>query len=151
MDILNFRGRDHLELTIQHTCSGINWQSVSDILKSVNMDYYDGEIHKKVFENSYSVVFTFHDDLLIGFGRAISDGIFQAALFDIAVLPAYQKKKVGTTIVNNLIQQLSGCNIYLFSTPGKEKFYEKLNFRRMKTSMALFQNPDRTHNQGYIE
>jgi hypothetical protein len=42
-------------------------------------------------------------------------------------------------------------NIILHSVPGKEAFYAKLGFRKMKTAMARFALPDVQQRGGYIE
>ena len=140
-----------MNLTIQYNCFNIDWNDVSIILKKVEMAYFEGEVHKKAFENSHTVVFAFDDDNLIGFGRAISDGTYQAAIYDIAVLPEYQGKRVGTIIVNSILKRIPQCNFILFASPGKENFYKKLNFRKMKTGMAFFLNTERMQMKGFIE
>ncbi|MEQ8156568.1 MAG: GNAT family N-acetyltransferase [Clostridiaceae bacterium] len=140
-----------MELKIQYSCLNINWNYVSEILKKVGMAYFEGEIHKKAFENSHTMIFVFDGDKLIGFGRAISDGVYQAVIYDVAVLPEYQGKSVGRTIVNGILERISQCNVILYASPGKENFYEKLNFRKMKTGMALFHNADRMKERGFIE
>lgn len=91
------------------------------------MGYFEGTVHKKAFENSHTVVFIFDDDKLIGFGRAISDGICQATIYDIAVLPKYQGKKIGSTIVDSILKRIPQCTFILYASPGKEIFYEKLS------------------------
>ena len=131
-----------MKLKIQYNCINVDWNYVSEILKKVGMTYFDGEVHKKAFENSHTVVFAFDDDKLIGFGRAISDGTYQAAIYDVAVLPEYQGKKVGATIVNSILKCIPQCNFILYASPGKEIFYEKLGFKKMKTGMALFLNKE---------
>jgi len=115
------------------------------------MSYFEGEVHKKAFENSHTVVFVFDDDKLIGFGRAISDGVYQAAIYDIAVLPEYQGKKVGSTIIDSILKCVPKCNVILYASPGKEKFYDKMNFRKMRTGMALFVNNEKMQMKGFIE
>lgn len=140
-----------MNLKIQYNCLNIDWNCVSEILKTVNMTYFEGEIHKKAFENSHTVVFAFDEDKLIGFGRAISDGIYQAAIYDIAVLPEYQGKNVGRIIVDSIVKCIPQCTFILYASPGKELFYEKLNFRKMKTGMALFHDADKMHKKGFIE
>ena len=115
------------------------------------MSYFEGEVHKKAFENSHTVVFVFDDDKLIGFGRAISDGVYQAAIYDIAVLPEYQGKKIGATIIESILKCVPECNVILYASPGKEKFYEKMNFGKMKTGMGLFINKERMQMKGFIE
>lgn len=139
-----------MNLKIQYNCLNIDWNYVSEILKIVGMGSFGGEVHKKAFENSYTVVFAFDDDKLIGFGRAISDGTYEAAIYDVAVLPEYQAKKVGATIVNSILKCIPQCTTILYSSPGKEGFYEKLNLKKMKTGMALFSNEEIMQNKGFI-
>lgn len=140
-----------MDFKIQYDCSNIDWDKVSEILKTVGMGYFDGEVHKKAFENSYTVVFVFDNDVLIGFGRAISDGAYQTAIYDVAIMPRYQGKGVGRMIVENIVKSLPGCNFILYAAPGKEIFYEKMNFRKMKTGMALFTNAEKMQKNGFIE
>ncbi|MEY8001515.1 GNAT family N-acetyltransferase [Clostridium sp. Mt-5] len=140
-----------MNLKLQYNCFNINWNSVSEILKEVKMTYFDGKVHEKIFKNSHTVVFAFDGDKLIGFGRAISDGVRQAAIYDIAVLPEYQGKNIGRTIISNILKCIPKCNFILYASPGKEAFYEKLNFKRMKTGMALFYDAEKMHARGFIE
>jgi GNAT superfamily N-acetyltransferase len=140
-----------MNLKIEYNCLNIDWNYVSKILKKVGMTYFEGEVHKKAFENSHTVVFAFDDDKLIGFGRAISDGTYQAAIYDVAVVPEYQGKKVGATIVNSILKCIPQCNFILYASPGKEIFYEKLNFKKMKTGMAVFLNTEKMQMKGFTE
>lgn len=140
-----------MNLKFQYNLENIDWQRVADILKSVNMGYYDASIHKEAFENSYSVVFVFDEDTLIGFGRTISDGAYQGAIYDVAVLDEYQGHSIGKKIMNKLIDDIKNCNIILYSAVGREGFYEKLNFRKMKTGMAMFSKADIMKEKGFTE
>jgi hypothetical protein len=69
-----------MKLKYQCDCRDINWELVPEILKSVGMSFHDAEVHRKTFTASASVVFVYDDQKLIGFGRAISDGLIQAAI-----------------------------------------------------------------------
>ncbi|WP_058953540.1 GNAT family N-acetyltransferase [Clostridium tyrobutyricum] len=140
-----------MNLKIQYNCSNVDWNRVSKILEEVNMAYFDPEIHKKAFQNSHTVVFVYHSDKLIGFGRVISDGVYQAAIYDVAVLPEYQGKHVGSTIIKSIIKKIPYCNFILYASPGKEKFYEKMNFKKMKTGMALFNDAEKMQSKGFIK
>lgn len=140
-----------MNLKFQNDCLNIDWNCVSDILKTVGMAYFEGEVHRKAFENSYTVVFVFDDNKLIGFGRAISDGAYQAAIYDVAVLPQYQGNGVGKAIVGSILKVVSQCNCILYAAPGKEAFYNKIGFGRMKTGMALFLNNEKMAAKGFIE
>jgi len=140
-----------MNLRLQLDTTNINWDTVVDTLQKVGMAYYTNEIHKRAFNNSHTVVFIFDEEYLIGFGRAISDGEYQAAIYDVAVLPGYQGKGIGKMIVQAIVKNTPDCNFILYASPGKEKFYEKENFRRMKTGMALFINGERMQANGFTE
>jgi len=140
-----------MDLKIQYDCLNIDWNRVSEILKEVKMASFEGEVHKKCFENSHTVIFVFENEKLIGFGRAISDGVYQAAIYDVAVLPEYQGKKIGRLIVEHILNSIPQCNFILYASPGKESFYEKLNFKKMKTGMASFRYPEMMQKKGFTE
>ena len=140
-----------MNLRYQYSCENIDWERVPEILKTVGMSYRDAEIHRKTFSCSASVVFVYENEQLIGFGRAISDGYIQAAIYDVAVLPGYQGHNIGRNIIEKIVESLPGCNFILYAAPGKDLFYEKLNFRRMKTGMALFVKQDIMSARGFTE
>ena len=79
-----------MELNIKQDCIGVDWSAVSEILKTVGMAYHEPDTHRRAFEASYATVFIYRAGHLIGFGRAISDGVYQAAIYDCAVLPEFQ-------------------------------------------------------------
>ena len=132
-------------------CSDINWGDVYNLLKKVGMATRPRQMLRKAFKNSFAVIFVLEGERLIGMGRAISDGVYQAALYNIAVDPEYQGKGLGRTITNKLCDKLSGCNIILYTVPGTEVFYEKMHFRKMLTGMARFVDEERAVNRGVIE
>ena len=140
-----------MELEIRKNCKGVDWKTVSETLKSVDMGYHEHDIHKTAFEASHTTIFVYHSDKLIGFGRAISDGVYQAAIYDCAVNPDYQGKGIGNRIIKNIMQQVSHCTVILYASPGKEGFYQKQGFRKMKTGMALFKKSEVMKNLGFIE
>lgn len=140
-----------MELKVQYDCSNIDFQYITDTLKAVGMGYFDAITHKKAFENSYTVVFIFDNEKLIGFGRAISDGAYQAGIYDVAVIPEYQGEGIGKIIVDSILKTIPQCNVILYAAPGKDAFYEKLGFRRMKTGMALFLNSERMQEKGFTD
>jgi ribosomal protein S18 acetylase RimI-like enzyme len=96
-------------------------------------------------------VFVYHADRLVGFGRAISDGVYQAAIYDCAVLPEFQRMGIGTTIMKNILLRISHCNAILYASPGKEGFYQTHGFRKMKTGMAHFKKGVAMRERGFTE
>jgi GNAT superfamily N-acetyltransferase len=140
-----------MDLDIRFSCAEVNWNVVFQTLKRVGMAHYTPDIHQKAFEASHTTVFVWHAGQLIGFGRALSDGVYQAALYDVAVVPEYQGKGVGAIVMKNILSNVPDCNVILYASPGKEDFYATLRFRTMKTGMALFKNPVAMADKGFTE
>lgn len=140
-----------MTLSIKTDCSGVNWQSVADTLWSVGMAWHDPEKHRRAFEASYAKIFIYSSETLVGFGRAISDGAYQAAVYDCAVAVDFQGQGIGTMILEDLLSRLQGCNVILYASPGKEGFYQKHGFRVMKTGMARFINSEPMQQRGFTE
>lgn len=140
-----------MNLRIQESCESIDWQKIRDSLKRVGMAYYEPELHQKAFLSSFSVVFIFDHDELIGFGRAISDGAYQAAIYDVVVLPEYQKQGIGRLIMERILQNISNCNTVLYVNPGREEFYAKFGFRLVKTAMAIYLHPTIMKEKGFTQ
>lgn len=140
-----------IEITVKNDCVGVDWQTVSDTLKSVGMAFYEPERHKAAFEVSHIKVFLYNADELIGFGRAISDGAYQAAIYDCAVTAEYQGKGIGRMIMENILSKLHDCNVILYASPGKEGFYQKFCFRKMRTGMAKFMKSESMRERGFTE
>ena len=139
------------EIRVQTDCSGIDWIQVRELLKSVEMGHHEPEMHQQAFINSYAVIFLLQNDRLLGLGRAISDGIYQAGLYDIAILTEFQGRGFGRKIVESLMDRLEGMNVILYANPGRGGFYEKFGFRNLRTGMIRFKNPDRMAALGFIE
>ena len=95
---------------------------------------YDEKVSKKALANTmYSV--SVYDDKIIGYGRIIGDGICFLYIHDVMVAPKYQNKKIGSQIMNKLLEKVNQIKIenpyvrvYLGASKGKEKFYERFGF-----------------------
>lgn len=138
-------------MDMRFDCTGVDWNVVSDTLRQVGMVYYGPEVHEKAFANSHTTVFVYEGDRLIGFGRALSDGAYQAAVYDLAVVPEYQKQGIGRSIMEAIRKRLPQCTIILYAAPGKENFYRKLGGRKMKTGMAFFTKPQEMARRGFTD
>ena len=136
---------------IQESCEQVDWQAVYRVLQEAGLASHSLELTKKAFENSQRVVFVFDQDVLIGTGRAISDGAYEAAVYDIAVLPAYQGKKIGKLIMDSIHKGFEDINVILFARPGVENFYKKLGYCKMLTAMARFHRASIMREKGFTE
>ncbi|MGL4107567.1 GNAT family N-acetyltransferase [Clostridium sp. LP20] len=137
---------------IQLGIDGINWKRVSELLSYYGLSDLDPDKQEEVFQNSYGTAFAFHGNELIGVGRVLSDGISQAAIYNIALDEKYHGLGIGKGIINALISEVKDCNIILYTHPQTIDLYEHLGFRRMKTGMAIYQssNLDEMEDEGFL-
>lgn len=140
-----------MDLKIQENCENIDWHQIRDCLKLAGMGYHKPELHQKAFLNSCCVVFIFDHERLVGFGRAVSDGAYQAAIYDVVVIPEYQKQGIGRLIMERILEGISNCNIILYANTGREGFYKKFGFRLMNTAMAKFLRPEIMKEKGFTQ
>jgi ribosomal protein S18 acetylase RimI-like enzyme len=130
-------------LTLRTSVEGVDWERVAALLAHFGLSHDDAQTQRMIFERSYAVVFAYDEELLVGCGRAISDGIRQAAIYNVALYEAYQGQQVGRAIVESLKERLKGCTITLYTHPNTVALYEKLGFRRQKTGMVILsQEPE---------
>lgn len=141
-----------MALEWRYSSETIDWQALSDLYRIAPLGEKDPADLAVAFGNSRFVCFVFDGAALIGAGRALADGIDCSYIADVAVHPAYQGTGVGKAIVANLVEQSAGHRkIILYAAVGKEAFYTKLGFGRMRTAMAIFQDQDRAREMGMIE
>ncbi len=79
----------------------------------------------------------------MGMGRLVGDGAMYWYLQEIVVLPEYQGKGIGKSIVNRLLEHIKSAavpgtiiDIGLTAVKGKEPFYEKFGFLVRSTGMG---------------
>ncbi len=68
---------------------------------------------------------------MIGMGRAISDGVSDAYIQDVTVLPEFRGRGIGGRIIGVLcasLRQLGIGWIGLVAEPGTQAFYKRLGF-----------------------
>jgi len=130
----------------------INWDELSHLYKIANLGIKSSHNLEIVFLNSKYKYFIYLGGNLIGAGRALSDGIDCSYICDVAIHPNYQGLSLGKKIVKQLsIASKEHKKILLYSMPGKELFYEKLGFSKMKSAMAIFKNQSEAEQIGLIE
>lgn len=86
------------------------------------------ESFNKPFMNSGYVVSAWEGERLIGCARVLSDGVIRSILWDLAVLPEYQGKGIGSTLVEKCKGRYPGTHWLLATIPERKEFYERLGF-----------------------
>ena len=102
---------------------------------AVGWESYDEKVSEKALANTMCSVSVYDDDKIIGYGRIIGDGICFLYIHDVMVIPKYQNKKIGSQIMNKLLEKVNQIKlenpyvrVYLGASKGKEEFYKKFDF-----------------------
>ncbi len=93
------------------------------------------KIIPRIIGGSFRFVIALDDGKIIGMGRSISDGISDAYIQDVTVLPEYRRRGIGGGIIEKLVSELQAAGIGwigLISEPGHQSFYRKLHFSEME-------------------
>ena len=106
-----------------------------DLRASVDWAVFCREQSEKALNTSSHCVIAKDGDQTVAMGRVIGDGMYYT-IVDVIVRPQYQGRKIGSTIVNKLVD-LINCetpkggrtSIQLIAAPGKEGFYIKQGFK----------------------
>ncbi len=140
-----------MSLEWKHSADGVNWEELSALYRAAPLGDKKASHLQKVFTNSLFKCFVYDNARLVGVGRALADGADCSYICDIAVLPSHQGTGLGKQIVGHLVEASRGHKkIILYAVPGKEPFYRKFGFLRMKTAMAIFENQQQQLERGYL-
>jgi aralkylamine N-acetyltransferase len=135
----------------ENSIEGMDWNLAAEVFRLAPLGTREPEKLARAFRNSYATVTAYDDQKLIGLARAICDGEYQAAIYDVVLLPEYQKKGIGKKMMETLCAQLPVQNTILYAVPGREAFYKKCGFRRMLTAMAILHPGMSNPEAGYLE
>ena len=94
---------------------------------------------KKCLANSDVIVSIWANNEPVGFGRALSDGIYRGVLWDIVIDQDHQGKGYGKMIVKNLLESKKikhTKKIYLM-TSSKKLFYSQVEFKEVTSQNLL--------------
>ena len=141
-----------MNYAIKYGIEHIDWVALCEIFRRAPLGVREPEKLKIAAGNSHTVCSAYVDQKIIGFGRAISDGEYQSAIYDVVVLPAFQNRGVGRSIMEALLDKLpENGPVLLFAAPGKQDFYHNLGFVRLKTGLGLFPDPAMYRASGYLD
>lgn len=112
-----------------------NVEEFNLLYDDVGWGAYDDNITQKALDNTFYSVSAYDGNKIVGYGRIIGDTICFLYIQDIMVKPEYQGNKIGTMIMNKLLEKINeikqenpDLRVYLGSSKNKEEFYEKFGF-----------------------
>ncbi len=106
-----------------------------DLRTAVGWNVFCREQSEKALKNSCYCVVAKACDQTVAMGRAVGDGMYYT-LVDVIVRPQYQGRKIGSEIINIMVDRIKRdtpeggrTSIQLIAAIGKEGFYEKQGFK----------------------
>ena len=97
---------------------------------------------KRMLANSNVIITIWYKNNLVGFGRATTDQVYRAVLWDIVVSQNVQRVGLGKIIVEELLKDKkinSAEKIYLMTTDSKD-FYKQLGFKVNNNQFLMILN-----------
>ena len=94
---------------------------------------------RKCLANSDVIISIWSQNEPVGFGRALSDGIYRGVLWDVVIDQNYQGKGFGKMIVKNILKSKEirhTKKIYLMTT-SKKLFYSQIDFKEVSSQTLL--------------
>lgn len=99
--------------------------------KAANFETFAGSIAA-----SQIVLVAVEGDEVIGFLRAITDGLFNGYISSVAVAPKYQRRGIGTALMNEAVGRSPDITwILRAGRPGVAEFYRRLGFQASSVAM----------------
>ena len=93
----------------------------------------------RMLTRSQAVISAWQGSRLVGFGRATSDGVFRAVLWDVVVAAEHQGRGLGRRIVEALLEEPALQEVertYLMTT-NSTGFYEQLGFTAVESQQLM--------------
>lgn len=111
----------------------IHIEALTQLYQSVGWTAYTDhpEIMQKLLPGALSYISAWDGEKLVGLIRTIGDGCYILYIQDILIHPDYQRKGIGTTLINRLLEQATGMRQIILSTDNTEKtisFYRSVGF-----------------------
>ena len=94
---------------------------------------------RKCLANSDVVVSLWVGREIVGFGRALTDGIYRGVLWDVVIDQNHQGKGFGTLIVKNLLssKKIKATKKLYLMTTNKKLFYSQFDFKEVTSQKLL--------------
>lgn len=138
-------------VTLTEDTTGVDWSAFCALFQRAGLGERKPAVAQAVFAGSYACCFAWDGATLIGAARAISDGVNSSVVYDVVVEPTYQGQGVGRQLMYNLLGRLPKRSVMLVSVQGKEGFYRKLGFRKLRTAYMLQDDFSAWSSMGYFD
>ena len=127
---VNYRHEFHAEDDLYSLYEALGWNKYLKLTQNqVNM----------AIRQSFAVVHAYINNNLVGTGRVISDGVINAYLCGLGVLPEFRGHGIGTSITKMLISHCeeNKLHIQILCEEGLIPYYTKIGFAKFAVGMKF--------------
>ena len=124
---------------IKYSEEKISVENFNCLNEKVGWGKRDKIVVKEALDNTLYSITVYDDEKVIGYGRIIGDKTIFLYIQDIIVIPEYQGNKIGTEIMNLLLEKINeykkinpAIRTYIGPSLGRESFYKKFGFKTRK-------------------
>ena len=110
-----------------------------DFVNQVWQGDYDMERTRQALSRTLNIT-AYDDGKLIGCLRILTDGYFFGTITELLVLPEYQKKGIGSRLLE-LARENTPSMLFFGAQPGVEGFYEKNGCQKSLQSYIIEKRP----------
>lgn len=110
-----------------------------DFVNQVWQGDYDMERTRQALSRTMNIT-AYDDGKLIGCLRILTDGYFFGTITELLVLPKYQKKGIGSRLLE-LARENTPSMLFFGAQPGVEGFYEKNGCQKSLQSYIIEKRP----------
>ena len=115
------------------TNARINKNELENLYSSVGWTEYTNDLERleKAINHSLSVITAWYQGKLVGVIRVVGDGQTILYIQDLLVHPDYQNKKIGTQLMDKVLQEYKDVRQKILlteDTSNVRRFYEKFGF-----------------------
>lgn len=115
----------YIETEVYNLYASAGWMAYTEDMASL----------KKGFENALLTLAAYEGGKLLGLIRTVGDGYTIVLIQDLLVLPQYQRKGIGTALVQAVLQcfqHVRQIHLVTDDAPETTAFYKALGFREFK-------------------
>jgi ribosomal protein S18 acetylase RimI-like enzyme len=114
-----------------------DYEAVRQFLVEVGWQHHVGspEQFRRMMENTDRTVVSWDASRIVGFARALCDGVSNGYLSMVAVAAERRGQGIGRKLVESLMGDDPGITWVLRAAPGSKDFWEKMGFKESEVAM----------------
>ena len=113
---------------------------IIELYENAGLPRPTGDVQRmaKMYEHSNLVVTAWHNDVLVGVSRSITDWAWSCYLADLAVRKEYHASGIGKKLIELTREKLGDeCMLLLLSVPTAMEYYPKVGFVKQESSFII--------------